>query len=248
MPKNRPAPRAASAVALGLIGTGVVLGGLYALYAAGAPRYRGMVCAHRADREDEHIVGVGVCLTTDYITKGGERVLTAFFIYELVKGEGHVWGLPHGGRTARTDGSPARKASEELDEELHVPIKESRIGDPTHFCRVDVRSGRSSHMALYVSRRPGEGNCSELTRDEFAKRKAADWHKGYAFREAEKMTHVPIQSMLSAKDGVCLDIYGNELKLRRLLFDKLLPDANFRETLQRALDSYNEYTRSKARP
>lgn len=259
-------------VGLGLICTGVVLGGLYALYTADPPppvpapaspakhaapapapapaqSYPDMVCLHRADRDDVHIVVVGVCLTNDYRRAGKPRTLTVFLIQEEVtikktQERNKVWCFPMGGRKPLEDGVPAEKAADELNEELHVKIAGDRIGDPAHFCRVDVPVGQPAnpkHMAFYVSRRPGEGNCGKLSRDEFATRREADKRKGYAFTESLAMTHVPVENLLSdGLSGKCKDIDGTELVLRDVM-KRLLNAPDFSATLQSALDSYNQY-------
>jgi len=273
-------------VGLGLIGTGVVLGGLYALYTADppppvpapaspakhaapapapapAPSYPDIVCMPRTELDDKHIVGAGVCLTNDYRKAGKPRTLTVFLIHEheyiKTKG-GHAlsgktfWCFPMGGRKPLTDALPAQKAAEELNEELHVKIRGDRIGDPTHFCRVDVPVGEPTnpkHMAFYVSRRSGEGNCGQLTREGFQTRRDAaikQYGQGSAYAESFEMTHVPVENLLKdGPSGTCRDIDGTELVLRDVM-KKLLKAPDFRATLQSALDSYNEYIQLQALP
>ncbi len=144
--------------------------------------------------------------------------------------------------------SPAQKAAEELEEELHLEIdRPELLGNAEHFCRVDVNSeyqDPTHHMAFFVSRMPNEGGCKGFSREKFKDGLKADWNKGHSFQETRAMAHVPVENLLRVavpvddRDIYCEDIDGTRLLLRPVL-KKLLRNKDFCMALQLALKYYD---------
>ena len=215
---------------------------------------------------DARISDVGACLTNVYHRSGRAIALTVFLVQEKARAlpgkdqpEQLVWGLPMGSYRLSPGADVADQASNELDEELHFPISAARMRDPSAFRRVDVphdaHMSASKSSTFFVSLQPGEGGCGHYTRAEFQHRRVARkalvdaGQLPHCYKVTKAMTHVPVANLLHAQcaaTGRCLDIDGNELVLRDVLWTSVLRNEAFRAALGEVLGAYAQRRRAGA--